>query len=292
MKKVLFATTALIATAGVASADITLSGSAAVGLRYVENRAQNNNANSTEIDNEIDFTISGSGVSDNGIEFGASIDFENTERDQAEGHTGANDGETYISYNGLTITTGDVGGQTVENVADVGYQGTGADDLATAADVGDYDLNVKYSMNGVSMGVSYGSDSEDWGVSVAGTVGSLGLSLALINDESASDYTELAVSTSVGVASVKATIVDVNAVAAANDLTAFGISVGYAIDATTYTFAMSDTNAAAQDPNVGIGFATNLGGGLTFAGGVTSVGATTAGGQNTTQADLGFNMAF
>ena len=292
MKKVLLATTALIATAGVASADLTLSGSAAVGLRYVEDRAQNNNSNSTELDNEIDFSIKASGVSDNGIEFGASIDFENTERDQAENHNGANDGETYISYNGLKITTGDVGGQTVENVADVGYQGTGADDLATVADTGDYDLNVAYSMNGVSMGVSYGSDSEDWGVSVAGTVGSLGLSLAIVNDESASDYTEVAVTTSVAGASLKATVVDVNAVDAADDLTAFGLSVGYAIDATTYTFAMSDDNSAAQDPNVGIGFATDLGGGLTFAGGVTAVGATTAGGQSTTQADLGFNMAF
>jgi len=31
---------------------------------------------------------------------------------------------------------------------------------------------------------------------------------------------------------------------------------------------------------------------LTFAGGVTSVGATTPNGDATTQADLGFNMAF
>ncbi|MBF9021944.1 porin [Rhodobacterales bacterium FZCC0069] len=293
MKKVLFATTALIATAGVASADITLSGSAAAGLRYVENRtATNNNASDTVFDNEIDFTISASGQSDNGISFGASIDFENTETDQAESHTGANDGETFISFQGITITTGDVGNQTQSGIADVGYQGTGADDLAEQADVGNYDLSVAFSAGGLSFGVSNGSDTEDFALSVSGSTGAVSWGISSTNVEAGNDIIELTAGYSTGAYTLNGLYADVSGQTAAADLKAYGLSVAYAMGATTYTFAMSDTNADNQDANYGVGFSTNLGGGLSFAGGITNVGATTAGGEGTTQADLGFNMAF
>jgi len=273
-------------------ADITLSGSAAAGLRYVENGGANNNSGDTVFDNEIDFTISASGQSDNGIGFGASIDFENTENDQQESHTSANDGETFITYQGITITTGDVGGQTKDKIADVGYQGTGADDNADVADVGDYDLNVAFSANGLSFGVSNGSDSEDFAVSVSGTTGDVSWGVASVNDNDGSDVIELTAGYSSGAYSLNTLYADVSGATAAADKKAYGLSVAYAMGATTYTFAMSDTNADNQDANYGVGFSTNLGGGLSFAGGITNVGATTAGGEGTTQADLGFNMAF
>lgn len=292
MKKVLLATAAVIATAGVASADVTLSGSAAAGLRYVEDGGANTNRSDTVFDNEIDFTISASGESDNGIAFGASIDFENTENDQQESHTSANDGETYITYQGITITTGDVGGQTKDAIADVGYQGTGADDLAAAADIGDYDLNVKFSSNGLTFGLSNGSDTEDFAVSVSGTTGDVSWGIASVNDNDGVDVVELTAGYSTGAYTLNGLYADVSGTTAATDKKAYGLSVAYVVDATTYTFAMSDTNADNQDANYGVGFSTNLGGGLSFAGGISNVGASTAAGRGTTKADLGFNMAF
>ena len=49
MKKVLFASTALVATAGVAAADVSLSGSADMGLSY--------NGTSTVVVNDIDINV-------------------------------------------------------------------------------------------------------------------------------------------------------------------------------------------------------------------------------------------
>ena len=292
MKKVLFATTALIATAGVASADITLSGSAAMGLKYVEDGAANNNANDTVFDSEIDFTISASGTSDNGIAFGASMDFGNSETDQVESHDTANDGEVYITYQGVKVIFGDVGGQTKDAIANPGYQGTGADDLAEAGDIGNYDVNASFSAGGLAFGVSYGSDTEDFAVSVSGTAGDVSWGIASINDESGADVVELTAGYSSGAYSLNGLYADQSGATAATDLKAYGLSVAYAMGATTYTFAMSDTNADNQDANYGVGFSTNLGGGLSFAGGVSVDGATTAGGEGITKADLGFNMAF
>jgi outer membrane protein OmpU len=296
MKKVLFATSALVASAGIASADINnfqLSGSAAMGLMYTENGAANNNANDTEFDSEIDLTISWSGESNDGIAFGGSVDLSADENDQQQNASlGDGDGEVYINYQGIKVTFGDVGGQTQDAIANPGYQGTGADDLAEAGDIGDYDVAVSFSANNLSFGVSYGSDTEDFAVSVTGKAGDVAWGIASINDESGADVVELTAGYSSGAYSLNGLYADQSGATAATDLKAYGLSVGYKVGETTYTVAMSDTNVDNQDANYGVGFSTNLGGGLSFAGGVSVDGATTAGGEGITKADLGFNMAF
>ena len=75
MKKILFATTALVATAGYAAADITVSGGANMGVKYQEDRA----GGETYTYTELDFGINASGTTDSGIEFGASIDLDTTD---------------------------------------------------------------------------------------------------------------------------------------------------------------------------------------------------------------------
>jgi hypothetical protein len=72
MKKVLFATTALVATAGVASADIALSGSAQMGIQGGNNTAND----TTQFVQDIDITFTMSGTADNGTTFGAAIDLD------------------------------------------------------------------------------------------------------------------------------------------------------------------------------------------------------------------------
>ena len=296
MKKVLLATTALVATAGFAAADISLSGSASFGVRHLEDRAASGeNNNDTVVDNEIDFDIKASGATDSGVSFGASIDLDNSETDQTEAHGPANDGEVYVSYNGFKVTVGDVGGQTNEGVADVGYQGVGADDLVTQADTGNYDVNVSYAISGISLGVSVGSDTEDTAVSISGEMSGVSFAVSSTDINKAGStaatakrqITELALGYTMGAVSINAAYTSTNYDAAGTaDLDGYGVSVAYTSGAMTLTAAMSDTDATGQDAAYGVGVAYDLGGGLAVKGGY---------GRNSSDkasADLGLTMSF
>ncbi len=113
MKKVLFATTALIATAGVASAQgVSLSGSAEMGITGgdVLNGAMTAVAtNEVQFSQNVDVTFTLSGTTDNGLTFGASVDL-----DEAAGIAGpeTNHGgaTVFISGNFGTLTMGDTDG--------------------------------------------------------------------------------------------------------------------------------------------------------------------------------------
>jgi len=69
MKKVLFATTALVASAGIAAADVTLSGFAEMGFA-------GGDAIETQFHSDFDVKFSLSGETDNGLSFGATIDLD------------------------------------------------------------------------------------------------------------------------------------------------------------------------------------------------------------------------
>jgi outer membrane protein OmpU len=100
MKKVLFATTALVATAGVASADVTLSGSAEMGII-------GGDMMETQFHTDIDVRFTLSGETDNGLTFGATIDL-----DEEGGFSNTNGGPeaVFISGNFGTLTMGDTDG--------------------------------------------------------------------------------------------------------------------------------------------------------------------------------------
>jgi outer membrane protein OmpU len=127
MKKVLFATTALIATAGVAAAQgVTVSGYAEMGLAGGDSME-------TQFIQDIDVTFSLSGTTDNGLTFGAAIDID-------EGGSGsdavANDFEdggvaVFISGNFGTVTMGDTDGAldwALTEAGNIGNPGTLRDD--------------------------------------------------------------------------------------------------------------------------------------------------------------------
>ncbi len=284
MKKVLFATTALIATAGVASADITIAGSANMGLNYLEDRARE-----TRVQNEIDFDIKASGVSDNGIAFGASVDLDASEANQVDGSdvgTGANDPEVYITYNGLTVTMGAVGAaDDTGGTADVGFDGIGVDSEQTAT--GDHDVALAYSMNGVSLNLSFGNDSGDMAAAVSGTVAGVDATFTYGEDDGTKTVTSLTLGFDLNGLGITAYMdqTDYDAAGTA-DVDGTGFDVSYTMGAVTYTFAWSDTDAASDvDADYGIGASVDLGGGLKFVAGAGSVNDKTA-------AEAGFTMAF
>jgi outer membrane protein OmpU len=281
MKKVLFATTALIATAGVASADITLSGSANMGLNYLEDRARE-----TQVHNEIDFDIKASAVSDNGIEFGASIDLDASEENQTQSHATDQDGEVYIVFNGLKITTGDVGAaDDTGGSADVGFDGIGVDSEQTAT--GDHDVGLAYSMNGVDINLSFGNESGDIAAAVSGSFAGVDATVTYGEEDAVKTVTSLTLGFDLNGVGITAYMdqTDFDAAGTA-DVDGTGFDVSYTMGAVTYTFAWSDTDAASDvDADYGIGASVDLGGGLKFVAGAGSVNDKTA-------AEAGFTMSF
>ncbi|WP_298259682.1 porin, partial [uncultured Litoreibacter sp.] len=80
MKKVLFASTALVAFGGAAVADVALSGRAEMGI-FSQNAAFQGVAPAGAADGvqfftDIDVTFTMSGETDNGLTFGASVDLD------------------------------------------------------------------------------------------------------------------------------------------------------------------------------------------------------------------------
>jgi outer membrane protein OmpU len=127
MKKILFATTALVATAGVASADISLSGSAEMGV------VGGDNYDATQFHTDIDVTFNMSGTADNGLTFGASIDLDEADDSGTGGSLAfgatTQGGETiYIAYGGFKLTMGDTDGAFDAAMQEVNYGGSIADD--------------------------------------------------------------------------------------------------------------------------------------------------------------------
>ena len=96
-----------------------------------------------------------SGVSDNGISFGASLDIDGDTTRATSGNTfgeNAGDTEVYISGDFGTITIGDVGHATDLDITEAGFDGIGAEDLAHSDTTTGLtsDIKYSYSMNGVT----------------------------------------------------------------------------------------------------------------------------------------------
>jgi outer membrane protein OmpU len=165
MKKVLFATTALVATAGVASADIALSGSAEMGVR-------GGTGVTSQFHQDIDVTFTMSGTADNGLTFGAAIDIDESQGGAAFG--GPDDGGVAIFVSGDfgTLTLGDTDGALDWAMQEVNFNGGGSlgdDETAhlgfsgNAFLDGHYDgqiLRYDYSFGDFSVAVSVEQDDD------------------------------------------------------------------------------------------------------------------------------------
>lgn len=123
MKKVLFASTALVAFAGAASADIALSGVAQMGL-------MDTNAAGVDVQfvQDIDVTFTMSGETDNGLTFGAAIDL-----DEGAAAVGADDAGVAAFISGAfgTLTMGDTDGGFDWGMGEVALAGGSINDNET-----------------------------------------------------------------------------------------------------------------------------------------------------------------
>ena len=204
MKKVLFATTALVATAGVASADVALSGSAEMGVFSESSRSitladdgstladvtfgesEGEVAFHTHVD--VNFSLSGS--TDSGLTFGASVDLDEADNINGDNEDGV---AVFISGDFGTLTLGDTDGAFDaampeldlaagsifdDHTAHVGFQGNSGLDGFYDGQILRYDYT--YMGFGIHFSVELDDSSEEYVGGIAATYsGELGAGLTL-----------------------------------------------------------------------------------------------------------------
>lgn len=176
MKKVLFATTALIASAGIASAEVKTTGWAEMGVSKT-------NTTNTVLFQDFNVKFSMSGTTDGGLTFGANVELRDT-----NGYTGSGDDngtDVYIksAFGNLTMGNTDgamdwamsevgIGGSIADNeTGHAGYLGSYGDGAYDGQIVrydntfGDIGFAISAEMddtgtraNGVALGAKYGMD--------------------------------------------------------------------------------------------------------------------------------------
>lgn len=253
MKKVLFASTALVAFTGAAVSDVALSGRAEMGIF-------DDGTNNAQFFTDIDVTFTMSGETDNGLTFGASVDLD-------EGGAGApavaandDDGGATIFISGAfgTLTMGDTDGAmdwALTEAGNVGNPGSIADDETSHAGyLGAY-------LDGASDGQILRYDY---------TVGNFGVAVSLEDDDgstTANDSMGYAIGlkyaidlggTTVNLGLGHQRAADVAAVA--NDVTATGASASATFDnglsaGVVYT-DYSDSTTLDKHVGVGLGYTT------------------------------------
>ena len=194
MKKVLFATTALVATAGVASAEINFSGFGRFGIQYIEDNATteivsdtNTTSGLTErtvattseddafLESRFRLNIDGNAETDGGVAFSARVRLQADDNaDGSAGSAGLNGARFTTEYGGLRVDVGNIAG-VIDNLQD--YYGfepgltlfTGqyiANDFAfdayTSTGSGENGVYAGYTFGGFTIAASYsGDDSAD-----------------------------------------------------------------------------------------------------------------------------------
>ena len=284
MKTLLLASTALVATAGIAAADVAISGYAEIGIiggeAYTDSR--------TQYHTDIDVTFSMTGESDGGLAFGAKVDldengaFDNTTQG----------GETYfLSYGGLRLDMGvtdsayDAAMQEVAlagaSIADdetehAGYNGNSGMDGIHGGQI----ARVSYSASGLTVGVSAavadsdaGNDNPALAIGAAYTADMGGTSVTVgggyITQEDNADMLGISVKAAMaGGFSVGVNFSETDyAAAGLENQTHMAIGVGYSMDALSIglNYGVYNDHAGVdgdEDSGFGVAATYDLGGGL------------------------------
>lgn len=176
MKKVLFATTALIATAGMAAAEVKISGYGRFGLDWNEaNDVAGNldNRSSTNITSRFRLTFDASTETDGGVTVGGRIRAQAESRDGTPGVANWSAPQFHVAYGGLRVNVGNIWGAIDSapglylNTTSVGtgIDGMGFNSLAigngfnwdtfTSAGAGRNGIEAIYSAGGFTGHISY-----------------------------------------------------------------------------------------------------------------------------------------
>jgi outer membrane protein OmpU len=178
MKKILIATTALVATAGVAAADVSFSGYAAMG-------AIKTAGGDFEMNHNVDLYISASTQADNGLSFYAGMDYENNETTGTAGKGAPNastGSKVGLTMGDFRLEYGNVDGAADKRTTEAHRLFAGIDfEYWGGVDNDDNNniLRADYTVGDINLSASNSEtdNANGLGISWAGDLGSLGLGL-------------------------------------------------------------------------------------------------------------------
>ena len=299
MKKALLTTTALVAFAGAASAEVTLSGYAEIGIQSSDYSALTNGDGTTAgglagngevgFHHDIDVKFTLSGETDNGLTFGATIDLDELNGDSIDprgggngGAFGENDSSVFVSGAFGTVTLGDTDGAFDWAMQEVGIGSALADDHTTHAGFnfnsgfdGMYDAQVlRYDNTFGDFGVALSAVLDDtitggdtaWGIGVKynAALGGVDLGLGLAyQDAGPADLWGVSVDAKFGGGFRAILNYSENDGGAGITTDHVGVGLGYTMDALTVSANWGEFDSGAGDSQDGYGIAVNydLGGG-------------------------------
>lgn len=312
MKKVLLATTALVAFAGAASADVSLSGSARFGLQY--NSEALPGSPSTTLEKRVTINIDASTETDSGLELGARVRIRSEEAATGTVMPGAN---VYLKSGGFMLNVGNICGAlecmpgiyagsmglqgnswynlSINTVALAGHPtsgfwnwpaysstGLGPNGVEVTYSAGDFSGHLSYAaMNDLSvnpnvisafLAYSFG----DWTVALGAQEGDAPLG--------SGDKVVLTIGGNIGDFGVGLAVADNNGTKKAT------VNGSYTMGATTISAYVADEDTAGVDTSYGVTAAYDIGG-ATLVGGVSSVGFDTLG-NSATVASAGIKFKF
>ncbi|GGA19657.1 porin [Neptunicoccus cionae] len=316
MKKVLLATTAIVASASAAAADVTLSGSGRFGIVYDSSRDAAGQSK-TKIERRMTVNIDGTGATDTGLEFGGRIRLRSDEGDTSGAVGSAN---IWMGNDMFRITVGNTDGALVNRIAyfdgTVGL--TGLHDADNSFNIGTFQslLNTYSSRGNAGDVVRLDYNVGGFGLSVStdstGDHLSNGSEDAIAASYNFGDWTVAAgYAKNANNATTAAGELDMWSLSAGGQIADFAVNVNYsdlenvgskavlsgsyAFDATTVTafvahtdedsFGSAGIGATGDETEYGIGFTHSLGGAV-LAGGISRDYT------EETMADLGVRFAF
>jgi len=289
MKKILIASTALLASATVASADIAISGDGRMGITNTE--AAGSPDNETQFNSRFRVSFTGSASTDM-LEIGASIRADNA----AAGAAGTA-GNVFISGDFGKLSFGDVGSAHEGATGDlhgVGYANVVASNEMGYAPTDNTTARWDYSVNGLSIMASIGqpqasSQNDAMAVGLNYTVGGITIGVGSADDGLVEETSASIRGSFAGVGFAAIVLDRDNDPAESGE---HGFSLSYAVDSNLTVSAFTRTEDRGGNANdldyTGVGFSYDLGG-AKLAGGFIDGGAN---GRGLDYMDLGLTFSF
>ena len=220
MKKVLLTTTALAMTAGVASAEISMSGTA--GAAMVATAGAN-----AVVVTGADLNFALSGAADNGMTFSTTIDMGN--------------GQTVDYNDDFNLDTQDRGaGAPTITVGMAGYTITAAneavDDLYDDAAANHKDLSIAGSAGGATFAVAVDTDDNKASASLGMNLGDIAVAFATSNEAGAAGGTSVGLTYAMGDMTLTGSTDDNGTAKSTNK-----VGIKYAMDAITVSYTLANT---------------------------------------------------
>ncbi|WP_375174249.1 porin [Pseudooceanicola sp.] len=265
MKKILFATTALVATAGVAAADVSISGRAGFGVIQTQAGAA---AKVTNLINNFDLYFTGTTETDGGVSLSATVEMEGMggavsafshgnailgNNNYAKSAAVAPTAVFSAKAGALSFTFGNTDGAfdrsmtEVHRIAGIGYENWAMDSFIDNNDGGNI-ARLEYAAGGITASLSYAGldDSTGVGIKYSGDLGGANVTIgAAFESQTGSDYWGISGRAAFGAFSVGAGYADGDAAGPFNGT--WNISAGYSANGVMVAAMYGDSDTAGTE---------------------------------------------